>query len=459
MKSTVEPLEDNKVKVTVDLEEAELEPALATAWKEIAKEVRVPGFRPGKAPRKLLEKQVDNSFARSEALRSALPEHYSAAIIEHDVDVIAPPELDVTAGEEEGDITFCATVEVRPVIQVAGYKGLRVELPSPEVSDEDVSAEVDRLRSQYGELEDVDRPAAEGDYVTLDILGTRDGEEVEGLNVEGYSYLIGSGMIASEFDELLPGSATDAILEFTADHPNPDEDPVDFKLTVKAVQERVLPELTDEFVSDATEFDTVEDFTADTQKRLESTAAEATRQAVRTRLGAELAKLVEIEPSESMVSGEMQQRIQGMAQQLGASGISLDDYLRIIGKDPQSFTDEMREAAQEGVKVDLALRAVAVAEGLEVSPEELEDQIAEMIGGGGVSIEAALEQLSAAGQLSGLKADMASQKALEFLIESSEFVDPDGAAIPAELLEAPEDEIDAPSDEADHDHDGHDHDH
>lgn len=453
MKSTVEPLEDNLVKITVDLEEAELEPALALAWKGIANEVRVPGFRPGKAPRKLLEKQIDSSYARSEALRTALPEHYSAAVIEHDVDVIAPPELDVTAGEEEGDISFSATVEVRPVIQVAGYKGLRVELPSPEVSDDDVTAQVDRLRSQYGELEDVDRPASDGDYVTLDILGTRDGEEVEGLNVEGYSYLIGSGMIATEFDELLPGSESGAVLEFTADHPNPEEDPVDFKLTVGAVQERVLPELTDEFVSDATEFDTVEEFTTDTRNRLESSAATATRQSVRSRLGAELAKLVEVELSDAMVSAEMQQRIQGMAQQLGASGISMDDYLRILGKDPQSFSEEMREAAEEGVKVDLALRAVAVAEGLEVSAEELEDQIAEMIGGGGVSIETAIEQLTAAGQLSGLKADLASQKALEFLIESSEFVDPEGDPVPAELLETPE----AAAAE-DHDHEGHDHD-
>lgn len=465
MKSTVEPLEDNKVKVVVDLEESELEPALEAAWKEISNEVRIPGFRPGKAPRKLLEKQIDTSYARSEALRTALPEEYTKAVIFHDVDVVAPPELDVTAGEEEGDITFSAIVEVRPVITVAGYNGLRVELPNPEVSDSDLQEEIDRLRGQYGELEDVERAAGDGDYVTVDILGTRDGEALDGLDVEGYSYLIGSGMIASEFDENLPGASAGDVVEFTADHPNPEEDSVEFEITVQVVQERVLPELTDEFVSDATEFDTALEFETSTRERLVTSSEEATRNSVRTRVSNELAKLVDEELPDSMISAEMQQRLQNMAQQLGASGIGMDDYLQMIGKDPASFSEEMREAAVEGVKVDLALRAIALAEDLAVTEEELQDQIAEMIGGGGMSIEQAMEQLTEAGQLTALRADLASQKALDWLLEQSEFVDSEGNAVPAELLEAPADEADhdhadgdhADHDHADDDHAGHDH--
>ncbi|MCP4435761.1 MAG: trigger factor [Actinomycetia bacterium] len=453
MKSTVEPVEGNKVRLVVDVEEAELEPALDAAWKEISKEVRLPGFRPGKAPRKLLEKQIEPGYARSEALRNALPEHYTKAVIEHDVDVVAPPELDITEGEEDGDITFEAIVEIRPVINVAGYGGLRVEVPSPEVGDDEIEEQVDRLRSQYGELADVERAAGESDYVTIDISGTRDGEPVEGLETEGYSYLVGSGAITAEFDENLTGASAGDELSFDADHPDPDEDPVHFEIKVSAVQERELPELTDEWVGDATEFDTVDDFRADVRERLESGREEATRSSVRSRIGAELAKLVEDEVPESMVGADLQARIQSMTGQLAQSGIGMEDYLRIMGKDPESFTAELREAAEEGVRVDLALRAVVAAEGLDASDEEIEEEVASMIGGAGISIEDGMTQLRDAGQLSAVRSEIANRKAMEWLVERSEVVDPDGNAIPEELLAAPEPHDHSHDDHADHDHD------
>ncbi len=453
MKSTVEPLEGNKVKVVVDVEESELEPALDAAWREIAKEVRIPGFRPGKAPRKLLEGQIEPGYARSEALRTALPEHYTNAVIEHDVDVVAPPELDVTVGEESGDITFEAVVEVRPVVNIAGYSGLRVEVPSPVVTDDEVEEQVDRLRSQYGELGDVERAAAEGDFVTIDITGTRDGEAVEGLEAEGYSYLVGSGAITADFDEQLTGAAAGDTREFDADHPDPEEDPVHFVVTVHAVQEKVLPELTDEWVGDATEFDTVDGFRSDVRERLETGREDATRSSVRARIGAELAKLVEDDIPETMVSADLQARIQSMSGQLAQSGIGMDDYMRIMGKDPESFTSELRQASEEGVRVDLALRALVVAESLEASDEEVEEEVSRMIGSGSMSLEDGMAQLRDAGQLSAVRSEIANRKALEWLVERSEVVDPDGNPIAQELLTAPE----AP--EHDHDHDDHDHDH
>jgi trigger factor len=447
VKSSVEPLEGNKVKVVVDVEEAELEPALDAVWREIAKEVRLPGFRPGKAPRRLLERQIEPGYARSEALRQALPEHYTRAVIEHDVDVIAPPELDVTGGEEDGDVTFEAVVEVRPVVTVAGYSGLRVELPSPEVTDEQVEEQVDRLRSQYSELVTVERAAQDGDVVVLDIDGTRDGEPVEGLAVEAYSYVLGSGMIAPEFDEHLVGVAAGDEVDFDAEHPDPDEDPVHFRLVVHEVQERQLPDLTDEWVADATEFDSVEGFREDTRQRLSANREGMVRQAVQAGVGTELAKLVELDVPEAMVEGEFRMRLQNMSQQLGASGIGLEDYLRVTGRDPQEFSAELREACVEGVKVDLALRAVVESESLHATDGELEEEVAEMIGGGSLSIEDAIDQLRDAGQLSAVRSGIANRKALEWLVEHTEFVDPEGTPIPEELLQPPE-----------HDHD-HDHDH
>jgi trigger factor len=446
MKSTVEPAEGNKVKVAVEVDAAELEPAIENAWREIAKEVRLPGFRPGKAPRQLLEKQFGTEYARSEALRSALPEFYSQAVIEHDVDVIAAPELDITSGEEGGDVTFEAVVEVRPDVEVAGYDGLRVEVPSPEPSDDEITEQVDRLRGQYSELTEVERAASDEDYVTVDIAGSADGEPVDGLTADDYLYLVGSGMIAAEFDEHLRGAKAGDVLEFDADSPDPDQDQVQFRVLVKNVKERVLPELDDAWVAEATEFETVQDLLDDTRSRLAESRVEQTRNAVRVNLGQELAKLVDIEAPEAMVSGEMQARLQNLAYNLQGRGIRLEDYLQITGRDPESFTEELREAAVEAVKVDLALRAVADAEGIEASDDELEHEISHLIGDAQLSIEEATEELRSGGQLSAVRSDITKRKALEWLVERSEIVDTDGTAVPAELLAMP-----------DHDHD-HDHD-
>ena len=461
MKTSVEPVEGekNKVKVAVEVDETELEPAIADAWRQIAKEVRLPGFRPGKAPRKLLEKQFGEGFARSEALNSSLPEFYAKAVIEHDVDVIAPPELDITAGEEAGPVSFEATVEIRPDVIVAGYQGLRVEVPSPDVTDEEIDEQIDRLRSQYGELSTVDRPAVEQDYVTVDISGTQNGEEVDGLTADDYSYLVGSGMIATEFDQHLTGAKVGDILEFDADHPDPDEDPVHFRVLVKEVKERVLPDLTDEWVADASEFETVEELRAETRSNLAQSREAQTRASVRARVGGELAKLVDDELPESMVSSETQMRLQNLLMQLQSRGIGLEDYLQITGRDTEAFMGELKDAADEAVRVDLGLRSVAVAQDLDVSEEELDTEIERLIDGADVSLDDAREQLQSGGQLSAVRSDLTKRKALEWLVDNSDVVDPDGNPIDPELLKLPEDDDghDHDHDHSDHDHEGHDH--
>lgn len=451
MKSTVEPSEGNKVKLEVTVEESELEPAVDAAWKQIAKEVKLPGFRPGKAPRKLLERQLGSEYARSEALNSALPEFYSRAVVEHDVDVIASPELEITAGETEGPVSFEAMVEVRPVVELEGYGSLRVELPPSEADDDMVSEQIDRLRGQFGELTDVERDVVDGDYVTIDISGSVDGEPVEGLTADDYLYLVGSKMVVPELDEHILGASIGDTITFESDHPDPEQGRVIFEVNIKGVKERVLPELTDEWVSEATEFDTVQELIEDTRSTLSEQLAEQVRQAVRNNLGAELAKLVEDDIPESLVSNEMQNRLSDMTHRLSHSGLTLDQYLQMTGQDPETFVQDLRAASEVGSRVDLALRAVAVAEGLAATDEELEDEIALMIGDSPISIEEATEQLRSGGQLSAVRSEITKRKALEWLVERSEFVDPDGNPVPAELLEPQE------PDEHDHDH-GHDHD-
>lgn len=456
MKSTVEPVEGNKVKVAVEIDEAEFEPAIEAAWREIAKEVRLPGFRPGKAPRKLLERQLGAGVARGEALNNALPEFYAQAVIEHDVDVIAAPELDITSGREDGPVAFEAVVEIRPEVSVGGYQGLRVEVPGPEVTDDEIDEQIDRLRTQYGELAEVERPAGDEDYVTIDIAGTQDGEEVDGLTADDYLYLVGSGMIASEFDDNLRGAKAGDILEFDAEHPDPEQGDVHFRLLVKNVKERVLPDLTDEWVAEATEFETVQELRDDTRSRLAESREAQTRMSVRARVGAELAKLVDDDIPEALVSSEMQNRLQNLAYQLAGQGIALEDYLRLTGRDAESFTGELKEAAEEAVRVDLALRSVAAAQDLTATDEEVDEEIAGMIGDADVSLDEARDQLRSGGQLSAVRSEVTKRKALEWLVANSEVVDPDGTPIPPELLEAPADDHDH---DHEHGHDHHDHDH
>jgi trigger factor len=205
VKSSVEPLEGNRVKISVNIDESEFDRDIDQAFRKIAREVRLPGFRNGKAPRRVLEARIGIAPAREQALRDAIPVYLAKAVRDHEVDLIATPEVEITEGEETGPVAFDATLEVRPEISVPGYGGLRVELPSPEATDDEVDEAVAAELRRHGQLDDAGRPSAAGDYITVDISATRDGEEVAGLNTEDWSYEVGQGWIADGFDEQVTG--------------------------------------------------------------------------------------------------------------------------------------------------------------------------------------------------------------------------------------------------------------
>jgi trigger factor len=225
---------------------------------------------------------------------------------------------------------------------------------------------------------------------------------------------------------------------------------------VKVVKEQVLPEVSDEWAASVSEFDTSGELIEDIRTRLATSREDQTRGAVQARLGSSLAELVEDEPPAAMVGEEMQGRIQGMAQQLSHMGMRLEDYIRMTGQDPEAFTEQLREAAVEACKVDLALRAVVAAEGIAVSDEELDEQVVKMIGDADIDLDEAKTNLQSNGQLSAVRSEIAKTKAVEWLLERAEVVDEDGTPVPAEFLTAPEPEL---VHDHDHDHDDHDHDH
>ncbi len=446
MKSNVETLEDNRVKVSVQVDESEFDTAVDAAFKRIAREVRLPGFRPGKAPRRILEARLGHRVGREEALREALPDYYAQAVVEHDVDVIASPEIEITSGEESGSVAFDAVVQIRPLINAAGYDGLRVEIPKPTPSEEEVDQQIDVMRGQYAELEPVDRPAADGDHVTIDIAGTQDGEEVPGLTTTDYDYEVGSGAVVAEIDDQLRGASAGDEVEFDADHPDADEDePLHFSITVKEVKEAVLPELDDDWASEASEFDTVDDLRADLVTRLTAMKIAQARMAVQQNTAEALAGLVIEDIPEAMIEGEINVRIQDFVGRLQQQGADVAQYMSSIGLTAETLAEQFREPAEQAVRVDLALRFVAAAEDLVPDDASVSESIAKMAAEAGQNAADLEARLTKVGQISSLRSDLARQRALEWLTENVELVDDEGTTIKRSELEFPTTDADGDS--------------
>ena len=434
MKSTVETLEGNKVKLSVEVDEAEFDRDIDVAFRKIAHEVRLPGFRPGKAPRRILEARIGLAPARQQALQDAIPRYLADAVKVHDVDIIAPPEVDITAGEEDGPVAFDATVEVRPHVVVPGYAGLRVELPSVAVSDEDVEGAVDVELRRHGELEDVDRAAVAGDFVTLDIDAERDGDPVPGLTAEDWLYEVGRGWVAADFDDPLVGElGGDEGLDLL------DGDNLG-------------------------EFETADEWRASIRERIEGGRLNNARQLLLDQATSALAQLVEEDPPEALVNSELRNRAESLVNSLQAQGVTMDQYMAMTGQEPATLTEGLTSAATTAVKVDLALRSVADAEGIEVTDDDLEaeyQRIAVRVNQKVNQVRKAYERNDA---VSGLRAEIRKAKALEWLLRHVEVVDTEGAVIDRDLLLPPEEDIVVPGDvdlgEDDHDHHdhaGHDH--
>jgi trigger factor len=439
VKSIIETLEGNKVKLSVEVDEVEFDKNIDQAFRKIAKEVRIPGFRQGKAPRKLLEAQIGIGAARSQAIQDAIPEYLSLAVREHNVDLIATPQIEVTKGEEEGVVGFDATCEIRPVITVPGYNGLRIELPALVVSETEVSDAMNSERARHGTLTDVSRAIALGDHVTLDLSGTREGNPVPGLNVEDWLYEVGKKWVSPKFDDMLIGAEVGTKVEYS-EAPNGTTDVAEMTVIVKKVQEMVLQELTDEWVSEhVAEFDTQEAWKNSLRERLENMKLNQTRGVFVERTTAALAELVTIDAPESMVGSDLQARVRNTVEQFQAQGIQIDQWLSATGQSTEAFIESMRGESVKAVKVDLALRAVAEAQNISADDDELDhelNRIATQAGRKVAQVRKVYEQNDALGEL---VAQIRKSKAVDWLLRNSTLVDPDGNAISADTLFGEED--------------------
>ncbi len=379
MRATTEPLEGNLVRLSVEIDEPEFDKALVDVVKTLASQIRVPGFRPGKVPRKVLEARMGGAGAlRAEALRESLPDFYARAVVDSEIDPIASPEIDITSGEDSGAISFDAVVQVRPTVSIPGYDGLQVTLPGIIVSDEDVDRQIDRLRENDAELELVSRPAIDGDLVTIDLHGN-DGSGAEVVGVDDYLYEVGSATVTAELDETLRGAKAGDILTFSSAAPGDEDEVISFRVLVKDVKVKKLPEPTDEWAAESSEFDTVAELRADISERVARVKLVQSQMALRENTIEAVAGLVDdSDVPEVLVDSEVNERLHDLQHRLEAQKLGLGEYLQATGRTPDDLLAAVRADAHRAVKADLALRALAEAEELGLSDEELDTEVAAM---------------------------------------------------------------------------------
>lgn len=428
MQTTLEEVDKHKVKLTVAVPPDEVRPVLDLAYRHIAGRVSVPGFRKGKVPRKVIDAQVGRATVLQEFLEHALNDFYLGAVREHELAPISDPDFeDLDVGDIEGTgFRFTATVEVRPRLsfEEADYKGLRIERPSAEVTEADVDEQLERLRDRFAELEPVGRPARQGDYVVADIRAYVHEQEVPEASGQGVLYEVGSGQLVPELDAEIEGKRKGEILKLNAKLPEAFGEragqEVTFQVLLKEVKAKKLPALDDDFARTASEFDSLEELRADVRKKLGVLKEGAVQAALRDRALEALIEKVDVELPERLVDAETESRVQSARERAERQGISLDQVLEASGVDELEFRSDARAHALRAIKADLALEAVARAEGIRVSDEDIDAAVKEIAAQLGRDQKDVRRSLERAGQITSLAGDIIRDRALNLVVESAE---------------------------------------
>lgn len=441
METSIESLEGNKVRLRIAVPASEFESAIDAAFRKLAREVRIPGFRPGKAPRRILEAHLGSELAREQALRDALPDYYSQAVAAEALDTIAPPEIDITGGQEGGDVEFDAVVEVRPQPHLEGYDGLQVTVADPAVPDEEVEEQITSLRERFAELEESSTPLAKGDFALLNIKGYIHEEEIPGLTATDFLYEIGSELVVPKLDEELVGRRPGDIVQFNdilaerwGERAGQE---VSFQAMVKETRRKVLPDATDEWAREASEFETIDELRADIRTRTENVRRIQAHLAVRDRVLEAVGGLVDIDIPEPLVDEEMERRLHSIIHRLEEQGANVEQYLAATGQTQDQLVTQVRIDSVQAVKADLALRAVAVQEQIEVTDEEVEAEIARMAERTGVKPAQLRKQIERGRGLEAVRSELSRGKALQFLVDHALVYDEAGNSLDLSFPEQP----------------------
>ncbi|HSL26909.1 MAG TPA: trigger factor [Acidimicrobiia bacterium] len=416
----------------LELTEAEIDAAKAGAARRLSKDLKIPGFRPGKAPRPVVEAALGAGRLRTEAIEELIPKKLGSILEEAQLSPAVTPTLE-KVDDAEGGVTAEVRVTLWPELDnPPAYKDRTIEIDAPELSEADLEASLQRMREQFASLETVERPAGMGDYVSVDIHATSGDDPVAETTAEEVLYEVGSGLLVEGIDEHLIGTEPEQEISFPGVLPSGFGDrageSVTFHVKVNEVKARVLPELDDEWVNEVTEFDTIEELKSELTERLTVTKRRAVANRFRQRALDGLVDEAQVDLPEALVRAEMDDLFHRFAHQLEENDITIADYLQASGIDQERFLDDLRSQAGRSIRTRLVLEAVAKAEGLEVTPEELAGTI-EALARSSAKPKEVYEAFSNSSRAMSLAGDILRNKALEAIVASARAVDSDGRTI------------------------------
>ena len=431
MKTDVEELSPTRVRLTVEVPFEELKPNLDHAYREVGKQVRVPGFRPGRVPPRVIDQRVGRGAVLEHAVNDAVPELYGKALQEHEMFALGQPDVEITKLDDGKELTFTAEVDVRPKFDLPDIDGLPVTVDDADVTDEQVDEYLGVLRERFASLKGTDRPAEAGDYVSIDLSASVDGNPVEDAQASGLSYEVGSGSMLDGLDEALPGMSSGDTKTFRTELAGGQYagQEADVTVTVHSVKVKELPDLDDEFAQAASEFDTLDELRSATTTQLTAMRRGGQAEQARERaLDAVLGQL-DLPLPDTLVSEEIELRERALDDRLRRSGMDREAYLEAAGTTDEELAEQFSTDARRSVKAGFVLDKLAQAEELGVDQNELSAYVTEQAYRMGVAPDQLAKQLSDGGQLQAVAADVLRGNALGWLAAHARVVDEAGRPV------------------------------
>lgn len=425
MSLQVEKLEKNMAKLTIETSADEFEKALQGAYEKNKKKFNVPGFRKGKVPRQMIEKMYGAGIFYEDAANAIIPDAYAKAADESDLDIVSQPEIDVIQIEKGKDFIFTAQVALKPEVTLGDYKGIEVEKISTEVTDEEVNAEVDKERENNSRVIAVDRNKVEdGDITTIDFEGFMDGVAFEGGKGEDYSLTIGSHSFIDGFEDQLIGVETGVETEINVTFPESYQaeelagKPAVFKVTVKEIKAKELPQADDEFAKDISEFDTLEEYKADIKSKLEEKKKASAKTEKEDKVIEKIIENASMDIPEAMINTQVRRMAEDFAQRISSQGLTIEQYFQFTGLDADKLMEQMRPQALKRIQSRLVLEAIVAAENIEAADEEVNKEIQNMADAYKMEVEK-IKELIGEDEREQMKLDIAVQSAVTLVTDSA----------------------------------------
>jgi len=428
VKTDVEELSPTRVRLSVEVPFDELKPSLDKAYREVGRQVRIPGFRPGRVPPPVIDRRVGRDVVLSQAVNDAMPDLYAKAVAEGDVHTLGQPEVEITSLDDGKELTFTVEVDIRPKFELPDLASLAVTVDDTLVNPDEVAEYLGSLQERFASLKGVQRPVETGDYVSIDLSASVDGEPVEDAQASGLSYQVGSESLLDGLDDALVGMSAGESATFRTELAGGElaGREADVTVTVHSVKVKEVPGLDDEFAQLASEFDTLGELRADTRAQLERMKANQQIMQARDRALDALINRVDLPLPESVVAEEVEQNRDSLVQQLERAGATLDGYLEMANQTQEQFDADLQERARRAVKVSLVLDQLAREEELNVDPGELTAYVARQAEQMGVAPERLAQQLADDGRLPLAAAEVLRGKAMNLIAERVKVTDSAG---------------------------------